>query len=46
MIIILKDLFLKVVMLFLNNIRVKGLYSDYNNKLKLLGICYFVFKHL
>ena len=43
---ILKDLFLKIVILFLNNIRVKGLYSNYNNKLKLLGIRYFVFKHL
>ena len=45
-IIILKDLFLKVAMPFLNNIRVKGLYSNYNNKLKLLEIRYFVFKYL
>src|SRR6266536_6522666 len=43
---ILEDLFLKVAMSFLDNIRVKGPYSDYDNKLKLLGIRRFVFKHL
>ena len=46
MIIILKDLFLKVVILFLDNIRVKGPYSDYDNELRLLGIRRFVFKYL
>jgi len=33
-------------MLFIDNIRVKGLYTDYSKKLKLLRICRFVFKHL
>jgi len=39
-------LFLVVAMLFINNIKVKGLYTNYNKKLKLPGICQFVFKHL
>jgi hypothetical protein len=29
---ILKDLFLYIIILFLDDIRVKGLYIDYNNK--------------
>jgi hypothetical protein len=33
-------------MLFINNIRVKGLYINYNRKLKLSRICRFVFKYL
>jgi methyl coenzyme M reductase subunit C-like uncharacterized protein (methanogenesis marker protein 7) len=33
-------------MLFIDNIRVKGPYTDYNRKLKLLKVCRFVFKHL
>jgi hypothetical protein len=31
---------------FIDNIRVKGLYTDYNKELKLLRVCRFVFKHL
>jgi len=31
---------------FINDIRVKGLYINYNRKLKLLRIRRFVFKHL
>ena len=33
-------------MLFIDDIRVKGLYINYNKELKLLRICRFVFKHL
>jgi hypothetical protein len=43
---ILEDLFLAIAMLFIDNIRVKGLYTDYSRKLKLLRIRRFVFKHL
>ena len=43
---ILKDLFLAIAMLFIDNIRVKGLYTDYSRELKLLGIRRFVFEHL
>ena len=43
---ILKDLFLAIAILFIDNIRVKGLYTDYNKELKLLKICRFIFKHL
>ena len=32
--------------MFLNNIRVKGLYSDYNGEIKLLGIRRFIYKYL
>ena len=46
MITILKDLFLKVAILFLDNIRVKRPYSDYDNELRLPGIHRFVFKYL
>jgi hypothetical protein len=35
---ILEDLFLYIAMLFLNNIRVKGPYTDYDYKETLLGI--------
>jgi len=43
---ILEDLFLAVAIPFIDNIRVKGLYTDYSKELKLLGICRFVFEHL
>ena len=33
-------------MLFLNNIGVKGLYSDYNGEIKLPGIRRFIYKYL
>jgi hypothetical protein len=33
-------------MLFIDNIRVKGLYTDYSKELKLFGVCRFIFKHL
>jgi len=39
-------LFLAIAMPFINDIRVKGLYINYNRKLKLLRIRRFVFKHL
>jgi hypothetical protein len=39
-------LFLAVAMLFIDNIKVKGLYTDYNRKLKLLRVYRFVFKYL
>jgi hypothetical protein len=39
-------LFLAIAMLFINNIRVKGLYTNYSKELKLLRICRFVFEHL
>jgi hypothetical protein len=42
----LKDLFLAIAILFINNIKVKGLYTDYNKELKLFKICRFVFEHL
>jgi hypothetical protein len=31
---------------FIDNIRVKGLYTDYSKELKLLRVCRFVFEHL
>jgi hypothetical protein len=43
---ILEELFLKVIILFINNINVKGLYIDYNRELKLLEVYHFVFEHL
>ena len=46
MITILKDLFLAIAILFIDNIRVKGPYTDYNSELKLFRICRFIFKHL
>ena len=33
-------------MLFIDNIKVKGLYTDYSKELKLFRIYRFVFKHL
>jgi hypothetical protein len=33
-------------MLFIDNIKVKGLYTDYSRKLKLFRVYRFVFKHL
>jgi hypothetical protein len=46
MITILEDLFLAIAMLFIDNIRVKGLYTDYSRELKLLRVRRFVFEHL
>ncbi len=43
---ILKDLFLYIIMPFLDDIRVKGPYIDYNNKESLPGIQRFVYKHI
>jgi len=43
---ILKDLFLAIAMPFIDNIRVKGLYTDYSKELKLFKIRRFVFEHL
>jgi hypothetical protein len=43
---ILEDLFLAMAMLFIDNIRVKGLYINYSKELKLLRVCRFVFEHL
>ncbi|PMD19257.1 hypothetical protein NA56DRAFT_575755, partial [Hyaloscypha hepaticicola] len=45
-IIILKELFPKVTILFINNISIKGLYINYNNKFKLPEIHYYIYKHL
>ena len=39
-------MFLAIAMLFIDNIRVKGLYTDYSRELKLLRICRFIFEHL
>jgi hypothetical protein len=33
-------------MLFIDNIKVKGLYTDYNKELKLFKVYRFIFKHL
>jgi hypothetical protein len=43
---ILEELFLKVTMSFIDNIGIKGPYTDYNGELKLLGIRRFIYKHL
>jgi hypothetical protein len=43
---ILEDLFLAIAIPFIDNIRVKGLYTNYNKELKLLRIRQFVFKYL
>ena len=43
---ILEDLFPRVAMPFVDNIGVKGPYTDYDNELALLGIRCFVFEHL
>jgi hypothetical protein len=39
-------LFLAIAILFIDNIRVKGLYTDYSKELKLFRVCRFVFEHL
>ena len=39
-------MFLAIAMLFIDNIKAKGLYTDYNKELKLLKICWFIFEHL
>jgi len=39
-------LFLAIAILFIDNIRVKGLYIDYIKELKLVRICRFIFEHL
>ena len=39
-------MFLAIAMLFIDNIRVKGLYIDYSKELKLFRICRFIFEHL
>ena len=43
---ILKDCFSKVTMLFVDDIRVKGLYTNYDNKLALFRIRYYVFEYI
>jgi hypothetical protein len=35
-----------VAILFIDDIKVKGLYTDYSKELKLLGVCRFIFEHL
>ena len=45
-IIILEDYFPKVIMLFIDDIRIKGSYTDYDNKLALPGICRYVFEYI
>ena len=39
-------MFLAIAILFIDNIKVKGLYTDYSKELKLLRICRFIFEHL
>jgi hypothetical protein len=39
-------LFLAIAILFIDNIRVKGLYTNYSKELKLLKVYRFVFEHL
>jgi hypothetical protein len=39
-------LFLAIAMLFIDNIKVKGLYINYNKKLKLFKVYRFIFEHL
>jgi hypothetical protein len=39
-------LFLAIAMPFIDNIKVKGLYTDYSKELKLLRVCRFIFKYL
>jgi len=39
-------LFLAIAMPFIDDIRVKGLYINYNKELKLFRICQFVFEYL
>jgi hypothetical protein len=39
-------LFLAIAILFIDNIKVKGPYTNYNKELKLLRVRRFIFKHL
>jgi hypothetical protein len=39
-------LFLAIAILFIDNIKVKGLYIDYSRKLKLFRVCRFIFEYL
>jgi hypothetical protein len=39
-------LFLAIAMLFIDNIKVKGPYTNYSKELKLLGVYRFIFKYL
>ena len=43
---ILKDLFPHIIMPFIDDIRIKGLYIDYNNDEILPRIWQFVFEHI
>jgi hypothetical protein len=42
----LEDLFPKVAMPFLDDIGVKGPFTNYNGELKLLGIRRFIYEHI
>jgi hypothetical protein len=35
-----------MIILFINNINIKELYINYNNKVKLLRIYYYIYKYL
>jgi hypothetical protein len=39
-------LFLAIAILFIDNIKVKGLYTDYSRELKLLRVYRFIFEYL
>jgi hypothetical protein len=39
-------LFLAIAILFIDNIKVKGLYINYSRELKLFKVCRFVFEYL
>jgi hypothetical protein len=39
-------LFLAIAILFIDNIKVKGLYTDYSKELKLFRVYRFIFEHL
>jgi hypothetical protein len=39
-------LFLAIAMPFIDNIRVKGLYTNYSKELKLFKVCRFIFEYL
>ena len=45
-IIILKDYFLKIAILFIDDIKVKRPYINYNNKLTFLGIRYYIYEYI
>ena len=44
--IILEDYFLKVAILFIDNIKVKRLYINYNNKLVFLRIRRYIYEYI